>query len=91
MFFVVKGAVALSRNGQVFRTMRAGEYFGEMAMLRDAPRTATATVSEPETLLVRISHANMTTVFREDPNILLALLREMAERLERTNVALASG
>jgi CRP-like cAMP-binding protein len=65
--------------------MKAGEYFGEMAMLLKAPRTATATVSEPDTKLVTISAANMDAVLRQNPAIVLSLLREMAERLSLTD------
>jgi membrane protein len=85
IYYVVSGSVTLSREGKPLRTMKAGEYFGEMAMLLKAPRTATATVSEPDTKLVTISAANMDAVLRQNPAIVLSLLREMAERLSLTD------
>jgi CRP-like cAMP-binding protein len=85
MFYIVAGAVALSRKGQSLGVLKAGAYFGEMALLLKTERTATATVVEPETRLLPISSANIETVFRENPKIVLALLHEMAGRLRQTD------
>jgi len=85
MFYIISGAVRLTRGAQVLRVMREGEYFGEMAMLLKANRSATAVVSEPDTQLVAISAANMDAVLRQNPDVLLALLEEMAHRLKSTD------
>lgn len=88
MYFVAGGKVALSRGGKELRVMKSGEYFGEMAMLSKASRTATATASCDDTRLVAISAANMETVLAQNPKIVLTLLREMAERLRKTDAML---
>lgn len=85
MYYVAAGAVALSRGERTLRVVATGEYFGEMAMLLNTPRTATATATAADTLLVAISAANMDQVLRESPMIVSALLREMAARLKRTD------
>jgi membrane protein len=85
VFYVAEGAVSMTRNEQTLRVFRKGEYFGEMAMFLNARRTATATVVEPATRLIRITYVNTQNVFREDPDIMLALLREMAQRLDATS------
>ena len=84
MYYVVQGAVTLTREGQVLRVMKTGNYFGEMAMLTKAPRSATATVSEA-CQLIAITSANIEVVLRENPKVVLTLLKEMADRLRRTN------
>jgi membrane protein len=85
MFYIISGSVSLRRGGQEFRVMKAGEYFGEMAMLLKTNRSASAIVAEPETQLVTISAANLEVVLRQNPAVVLSLLEEMARRLGKTN------
>ena len=41
-FYIMRqGEVKVSRNGEVVRTMRGGEAFGEIALILNSPRTAT--------------------------------------------------
>lgn len=84
MFYILAGSVVLSKNGKDIRTMNTGEYFGEMAMLLNAPRTAKARAGEQGTELAAIARENFDTVLRENPEIMFAILREMADRLKKT-------
>jgi membrane protein len=88
MFYVLHGSVGLSRNGQQFRVIKAGEYFGEMAMLLGTARTMSAAALEPDTELVAISRENLDMVLKENPKIILSILREMAARLKTTDETL---
>jgi len=85
MYFVVSGSVGIIRNNKVIRVMKKGDYFGEMSMLLDAPRTATVKIMEYDTRLVEISRENFDAILRESPDIVLAILKEMASRLRSTN------
>ncbi len=85
MYYILAGEVSLTRGGQVIRVMKPGDYFGEMAMLLKAARSATATISEPDTQLVTISAENMDAVLRQNPAVVLSLLEEMARRLKITD------
>ena len=85
MYYVLSGGVSLTRKGTRLVTLTKGGYFGEMSMLLDAPRTATAVVSEPGTSLVVISRDNFDMILRENPGIVQTILVEMASRLKTTN------
>jgi membrane protein len=85
MFYVLAGAVTLTKEQRVLRVMKEGDYFGEMSMLINAPRSATATISAPDTQLVAISEDNFETILRENPKIVQTILKEMAHRLKDTS------
>lgn len=85
MYFIVEGSVELGKGAQLLRVMRAGEYFGEMALLLRMGRSTTATVGASGATLIPISVANMDTVLGQNPAIVMTFLREMGERLRATN------
>jgi membrane protein len=85
MFYVLSGTVRILKKGLLLREMTAGDYFGEMAMLIQAPRTAAAVASAPDTRLVVISESNLETILRENPKIVVSFLKEMSNRLRSVN------
>jgi membrane protein len=91
LYYVLAGTVALSRNAVPLGTVAAGAYVGEMALLRQAPRTETAVVAAPAARLIVISDANFDVILRENPAIVRAILGAMADRLQRANDALLRG
>jgi len=88
MYFVVEGGVDLIKEGMLIKRVVVGEYFGEMSMLLKVPRTATARVISDDTRLIAINAGNFTSIMRENPDIVLALLKELADRLRDTDAVL---
>ena len=50
-FILLEGAVELVRGGAVLATLVPGDFFGEMAIMRDTPRSASARATQPSKLL----------------------------------------
>jgi len=85
MFYILSGSVRIFKKGHLLREMFAGDYFGEMAMLLQVPRTAAAVAAAPDTRLVVISESNLDTILRENPRIVVSFLKEMSDRLRALN------
>jgi CRP-like cAMP-binding protein len=51
-FVLLDGSATVSINGIEVRTLGAGEFFGELAILGDGRRTATVTTAAPSEVLV---------------------------------------
>jgi MFS family permease len=50
-FVVVDGSLEVTSDGRLLRTLGPGDYFGEIALLRDVPRTATVSAAMDSTVL----------------------------------------
>ena len=90
MYYVLEGAIVLSKGGRELRTMQPGDFFGEMSMLLDSERTATAAAGTDGARLVTITRDNFDMILRENPGIVLTVLKEMASRLKATSAALSA-
>jgi membrane protein len=89
MYYVLEGAVALVKGGRVLKTVGPGEFFGEMSMLLDSERTAAAAAGPEGARLVAITRDNFDMILRENPGVVLTVLKEMAARLKATSAVLA--
>jgi CRP-like cAMP-binding protein len=79
-FVVVSGTVAVDRGGTPVRTIEPGDFFGEIALLSESPRSATATASTPATLLV-LGHREFHSLMDQYPSIRTCVLESLAKRL----------
>lgn len=89
MFYLLSGEIQIQQEQQPVRTLRPGEYFGEMALLANAKRSMDAVVLSTEAEVLRISSANLETLLIEEPRIALNFLRAMALQL-RTSLGTPS-
>jgi CRP-like cAMP-binding protein len=85
MYVIQSGIVQiLKRVGNVERplaTLGRGEFVGEMAILNDKPRTATAVVLEEARCLV-IDAATLEQMISNNTEIALRLVKKLARRLD---------
>jgi len=80
LMVIVRGRVAIDRDGSRLNTMGPGDFFGEIALVVGGPRTATATTEEPTTLLV-VNHRDFHSMVEEFPDIAVQLLNTLAHRV----------
>ena len=79
-FVLVNGTVGIERGGRRIRSIEPGDYFGEIALLSEGPRTATATSESPATLLV-LGHREFHSLMDQFPSIRTCVLEALAKRI----------
>src|SRR5690349_4017920 len=81
-YVVVASTVGIERNGVVVDTIGPGGELGEISLIDDGPRTATARTQTPS-ILLRLTNRDFDDLLAEHPGIRDALEAQMASRLER--------
>jgi len=79
-YVIVKGKVEITKGGEVLNTLRAGDGFGEMALLDGFPRVASVKAAEDTECLV-MTRWDFTAELRLNPTIALAMLPVMSKRI----------
>jgi len=83
MYVVLRGRVAISIHSTVVEKVGPGGVFGEMALVDQSPRAATA-VAETACVLLAINRNDFLTLVKTKPAFAVSLLRALAERLRHT-------
>src|ERR671934_349281 len=84
MYVLQSGKVAISKRvrdvEKVLATLGPGEFFGEMAIISNKPRNATATVSQDARLLI-IDPKTFEGMIRSNGEISVRMIKKLADRL----------
>jgi len=84
-FVLIAGAADVTQGGKkIGRMMGPGDFFGEIALISKAPRTATITTTSPVRALV-ITDRAFRQLLEHSPSIQIAVLTALAERLAPTS------
>ncbi len=86
-----RAEVVLANPGGEVKVAELGRnaIVGEMGILSDTPRSATVVASEPSSAL-RIDKRVFLELLTQFPQMSIAVMRELASRLERTNAQLVA-
>jgi len=84
MYVVLEGQVDLRIGDTIVETLGPGEPFGEMALIDQAPRTATA-IAKTDCKLAVISEKRFLFMVQTTPHFAQRLMKVMADRLRRMN------
>ena len=83
MYVVIDGAVRITVNDNMVELVKAGGVFGEMALVDQSKRAATASAATDSNLM-SINRNDFLTLIKTKPVFGVALLRALANRLRNT-------
>ena len=90
MYVIINGAVEIidPDSKMIFASLETGDFFGELALLDEEPRSASALATQSSTL-IGVFRTDLLTLMKRSPElgnkVLLNLSRVLGERLRRTN------
>ena len=82
MYIVYSGKVNLynrspSGGSEFLKTIEAGDFFGEMALVDDSPRSATAVAAEENTQLLVLDKNKFMYLLRNQPDFALVIMGKL--------------
>ena len=89
MYVIREGRAKVTKASEdgrekIMNFLEAGAFFGDMALLGDETRSASVKTLE-ETLLLALSRRDFIDLLRQSPDLALAVIEELANRLRETN------
>lgn len=93
MYIIQEGEVHIVKHlgdeHKVLTSLEKGDFFGEMAVIENAPRTADA-VAHTEVTLLAINGSRFDEMIRKNPEIAIRIIRKYSRRLREANRLLES-
>ncbi|ORC32808.1 Crp/Fnr family transcriptional regulator [Marispirochaeta aestuarii] len=84
MYIIQKGSVKITKiqndNEVMLALLKAGDMFGEMSLLEDKPRSASA-IAHEDTVLMAVNKANFTRMVSNQPQLISKLTQILSERI----------
>ncbi len=87
-YLILNGLVEIKSNGTTLAKLGPGQFFGEMSVIDNQPRSANVVAVEPSKCLI-LSAWSFNALITEHPKIALKILQEFVRRLRDTNKALS--
>jgi CRP-like cAMP-binding protein len=89
MYVIREGRVQVSKlsddgREKILEFLDAGDFFGEMSLLDDAPRSATVRALS-DTRVLALSRTDFLNVMRRSPDVAMAVVQELTRRLRDTD------
>jgi CRP/FNR family transcriptional regulator, cyclic AMP receptor protein len=79
-FVLIDGTARVTKGEKTIADLGAGDWFGEIALITNSPRTATVTATSPGDVLV-ITDRRFHSVVETMPSIALKVLSSVGDRL----------
>jgi CRP-like cAMP-binding protein len=82
LYVVLSGRVAVERGGRQVGELGPGDFFGELALIEEEPRSASVNALE-ETECLLFPAWEFRALLDEQPQIAVAIMRALIERIHR--------
>jgi CRP-like cAMP-binding protein len=83
-FVIVDGEVSVSKDGQDIRTLGAGDFFGEIALIWDSPRRTATVTSKDSVRFFVLTRQAFRGLIDHHPEIEAKVLEAVEERVRAT-------
>ncbi len=87
-YVILSGGAEVRQGSRVLATLAPGQFFGEMTLLDEQPRSADVIATSPTECGV-LSRWEFWGFAKTEPEVLQGVLQEMARRLRAANKALS--
>jgi CRP/FNR family transcriptional regulator, cyclic AMP receptor protein len=81
-FVITSGTATVSRDGDRVRALKAGDHFGEIALIDEGARTAEV-IADTDLQCLALAGWQFRPFVRDHPDVAWALLRSLVQRLVR--------
>lgn len=82
-FVIIEGEVSVAKDGKEIRTLGPNDFFGEIALIEDRPRTATVTAKTPLRFFV-LTRQNFRSLLQQQPELEEKVTQALEERIRAT-------
>jgi len=80
-YLIINGRVEVKRGDRTIATLGPGDYFGELALIRETPRNATVVAKDPTTCLA-LARWDFKGIVVANPSIAIRILETVASRIQ---------
>ena len=82
LYIILSGRARVERDGNEVGVLGVGDFFGELALIEEHPRSATVIAAEPTECLLFVAW-EFTSLLDEHPEIAVPIMRELITRTHR--------
>jgi len=82
LYIILSGRATVEQAGNVLGELKAGDFFGELALIEEHRRSATVTAADPTDCVLYVAW-EFTSLLAEHPEIAVPIMTELIRRLHR--------
>jgi len=87
-YLILDGAVEIRSDGKMLSKLGPGEFFGEMSLLDNQPRSADVVTVQPSRVLI-LTAWRFAGLISSNPKIAIKILQELVRRLRKADLSLS--